>query len=700
MENTIINIRNDYNTQNSRLRNVSEKLSGLEIYFNKDKVTKNMIIEFGKLINDIIAKYRTIYYDNSIINIFGLFINTCIIYVNKFTDDKETFEIIKQILIIKIFTSDISFIFGTTNGETLFLINNNYDHPILKIYIETKKFRIEHFKYFDDEFIDNLLIKYYDKIDFSDGGYIIIVNRKVPQFTKKYCNDFHDKLDDKCKIILWRTIIKNNDIIEFKSLCDNFTEISNNVKKGIIECLISYGDIEKFDYLYHRYDGELNITYLEILCKLIGNSNYYDIEKHYGSYIHFLKYILERKIIPNKNCFDSLVKTRDVCAKLIVESIELLIFHGYVLTYEDILLLASREIDLGNYEDFKSSDDGRLYNLCIMHDFHPSYFNKLKCNENIFYESFKHRLKLGDIRDSIKRGMKLDIKCLQNACAVRDNISVLKFLLGQGLVPDETCLKNLMSETKDKSVKLIINAFILSKEQKEIKEIKKCNLELIPLPKDFNVSKLIPIPKNFLNFRNFNHGTRIFPNKKYSFTNIKKKILLMLRSCKIISVDSKSINADNFILNGYIKLSDTGNIVPIELVDELIYTLIEYNKANEHKEVKLDIELAEISDNVYNLRTRFQEIQDLDIVKFKDRYYLKFYEIMESVYKYIKENNMIVGDDFVITGVIREILNCKENIKVPMYMLDRLVYTMLPNHNDGKKKIAIKKDESESEEEN
>jgi hypothetical protein len=594
--------------------------------------------------------------------------------MNKFNDDTETFNIIKPTL-ISIFKIKKN-LFGSDNYETTYLINNNYTHPILRLYVTCENciFDIRFFKHFSNDFVDNLLLTYYDDLDFTEFGYQIICGKRdLPNFTEKFLNDYYDKIDDNSKVVLWSNVIGRKDMNKFIELCSKVTEISN-IKGKIINCLMDNDDIKKFDYLCNYYYKEINIQHLEMICEIINTHSCYDISTDIC--LKFLTYVLEHKVIPNKKCFDLLIKSI-FDNENIKKMIELLLFHGYILTYEDILLSASKEIELGNYEDFKDYDDGRLYNIWVCKRFHPSYFDRLKSNNETFHELFKRRLTLGSIRDSIKKGMKLDVKCLQNACAIHDNITVLKFLINKGLVADEVCLKNLINVTRDKSVKLILNSFVSKEDMKDMKN----NLELIPIPKDFNKNKLIPIPKNFLDFRD-HLDKKIFLDKKYSFETIKKKILSMLRNYKIISMDNTQINVDNFILNGYIKLNNTGNVISNERIDDLIYTLIEYNKVNEHKNIELEVKLLDISEikNVMLIRGIIKKkIMEFYKDKSEHENYRGFYfcGLVKAIYTYMKENNMIDGDNFIITGIIREILDCKEGIRIPRYMLIRLVYTML-----------------------
>lgn len=664
-----------FNKDKNDLYGIRKEVFKLEIYNNKDKITKEVILSLNKLVIDIIkAKlYRTNTYEY-VINIFGQFINACIIYMNKFNDDMETFNIIKPTL-TSIFLFK-SILFGSDNFETTYLINNNYTHPLLRFYIEECdcEFNIEAFEQFSNEFIDNLLITYYDKLDFTEFGYKLINKRNLPKFIEKFFKDYYDKIDDTSKIIMWSNVILRKDMNKFIGLCSEVTEISS-IKEKIINCLMDNDDIKEFDYLCNHYDKEISIQHLEMICKIINTRSSYDISTNIC--LEFLTYVLEHKVIPNKNCFDLIIKSHHT-DKIIKKMIELIIFHGYTLTYEDILLLASKEIDLGNYEDFKDYDDGRLYNICVCKQFHPSYFDRLKSNNETFHELFKRRLLLGTIRDSLKKGMRLDVKCLQNACAIHDNITVLKFLLSKGLVADEVCLKNLISATRDKSVKLILDSFVTRKDVKDIKDIKD-NLELISLPKDFNELKLISIPKNFLSFVGHS-GIKVFSNKKYSFKTIKKKILCMLRNYKIISMDSMQINVDNFVLNGYIKLSNSCNVIPIESMDSLIYTMIEYNKLNEHKNIDIEIELLDVPDNeLHRSRLVKKEFMKFNKDKFEhdNKYgYFYFWEIIEIIYEYMKKNIMIDENNFIITGEIRKILDCKDGIRIPRYMLNKLVYTM------------------------
>ena len=179
----------------------------------------------------------------------------------------------------------------------------------------------------------------------------------------------------------------------------------------------------------------------------------------------------DNKIVPTTDNFDDLFKLCHVYQNrerlnntrnlIITDIIDIFIYNGYQLTYDNLLKATSCSIVINNIEQFQFKLDNRFYDLCFDYNFYPSYYDQQN-NLNILIKECKRAGNLTNIRKIIlKDKISPNQECLENACLVKNNHSVIKFLIETcNLKPNNKCLQNIMLLNTSKPLTYFINSYI------------------------------------------------------------------------------------------------------------------------------------------------------------------------------------------------------------------------------------------------
>jgi hypothetical protein len=649
-----------------------------ELYFDISALPTISIQGITKMF-DIIKTKKL--YGESVRKFYSYYLEQCILFFRDNDNNHEMYFILKK-NIMEIFGFD-GIRIGTNKYNVKNILNDNYDNLFFVIYFNSVEFKLEHFAYFEHEYIDKLFCKYYDTFTTEKAFEIVIGEYGVsPNFTNIFMKKELEHLTPEQKIILLKKHIAKGYLEDFKSMYSKISKsLDEKNRYEILHYIVVCDKQDLFNYFCTEIDGGYNVKQLE---SLLRSTDYYNEQIR-----KYIDVILEHKVIPNQECFRNLVDSKANTTNK-KELTELLKFYGYSLTYDDIVLAISHDIKIDcNYEDIKDYDDGRLFKAYTKIKFYPEFYVKLKRTNDAFHDMFNTHLKLDDVRNFMKNGLVLDVKCLQNACGIRDNIGIVKFLLKQGVKPDKKCLKKLTMSTRDKTVLLILNAYT---EESEVKSDENYT-KLLPLPENFKETMIIQIPKNFKKFRN-NCNKQLFTGKKCSFNVMKRKILNMLCSFNIINKDFIEIDIYNFILSGYIELEKNKNIVNVSNINKLIYTMIDYCNKNEINNDIKQYKLEEIPkgfyDTYYYKNAHIYINKNFTFMRNIEYLYQPIWIIRRDFFEYMKTNNLILNNMFKIPENIQKLLKI-DVIDIPIYLLDEIIFTMIiRNDTDNKIKNNIK----------
>ena len=214
--------------------------------------------------------------------------------------------------------------------------------------------------------------------------------------------------------------------IETDKFTSFLTQNLCKISKGRIEQYILCGNfklLKKLADCGYVFTTEL----LELVCQAQINID---------TKMEILKLLLSRKVLPNKKCFTSLISSNQgynqynkFSGSRRKEIMDLLLFSGYVPTYDDVLLAASNFVSIDDLDKYGIEIDDRYFEICIKNNFYPFTYDAthatLKCLQ---LECCKHG-NLPKIRELVKAGIKLDFKCLKNSCMVKNNLATIKFIL-------------------------------------------------------------------------------------------------------------------------------------------------------------------------------------------------------------------------------------------------------------------------------
>jgi hypothetical protein len=368
---------------------------------------------------------------------------------------------------------------------------------------------------FNNEFLDKVLCHNFDKITCPKS---IFIGKKFPNLITKILTN---EIDDKTIII---EIFNADDLKVFKQ----YVEMTN-----------------------HKID----ISDLETACC--------------NKSVKIVKYILSNKIIPTKECLDNVLCDNNLRSiEEQQELVNLLIEHGYTPTYEDIIELTKQTIEINKFDefDFSKQDNGELLKICIERKFTPKYYSKLKSGSTEL--KIDENLYLTDLKKYLKKGIKLNINNLRDACKYC-NDKVINYMFDLGLKPDLECLKNAIYCSKNSKVRSIFDKLVGSIEINPNKK-EKLEIELSEIPEDFNRQKLIKLNKKLIDSKIFDRQKK----NKFTFNQIKDSINICMEVSNFWNDEDSELSLDNEIMYQLINPDKKKIKIPRNKLDELIYTII------------------------------------------------------------------------------------------------------------------------------
>lgn len=352
-------------------------LSVYRIETQKGRDIASIIIKTNGIIND------SFIYQISKINQFEINIHKYIFDNYKFTEN------------------DIDIILGSNNiAMILYIISTLQLNDNYKLNKTCFTLLLKHQKFSD---IFNLMVK-----------------NKILNFQDMF-NIFWSELETQC------ILASNPNTTIIFEIYRLFVESMNNAcnshldiflqKKWYIACdylindkKIVTNDMNYFSYvssnpdinLFEKYFQELtySVEHLRLAC-------FYQLEE-------IVKASLNNKIIPTQNCYRALFDQKNLNKPAIVQIVDLLIFGGYNLSYDDILIATKFGVELNKSvftNNFEPKED--FYDMCSL-DFMPEYNDKMYkdpiwlrkwckfANKGVDFTEIKrfikkHNLKLDDI---------------------------------------------------------------------------------------------------------------------------------------------------------------------------------------------------------------------------------------------------------------------------------------------------------------
>jgi hypothetical protein len=341
--------------------------------------------------------------------------------------------------------------------------------------------------------------------------------------------------------------------------------------------------------------------------------------------MEIIKTILAYKIPPTKECFDALLQScyynhhiqKYDWADTVANIIDLLINHGYEITYRDVFSAMEHGCYINNIEKYNIKFEDNFMEKCSEMGFYPYKNLKVKPTMKCLYIECGKPGNVSTIKKLIDHGLKPDIVCLQKACDNRSNILNVKYLVETHKIkPDVQCLKNLAKYFRNSTLDYLLNILTLTeqkitKEEEHIEQEQEVQEEIIeevkadpePLvikgkklkniiivdePRDIKKSnekyKIVAIKSE--NFNKINKRSKYTPtkeaytlfklkeNEKFTFLDIRKHIMKYISDNKLIDDNRKDlIKPDDNLRkllklkkNDYISFNDIDQIAGLALI--------------------------------------------------------------------------------------------------------------------------------------
>lgn len=143
------------------------------------------------------------------------------------------------------------------------------------------------------------------------------------------------------------------------------------------------------------------------------------------------------------------------------EKIEILIKHGYKISYEDLKLSIKNKQIIPGIERFDIKLDKALLEYCWANDFYPPYNFDCIDPEMLQLEKLCNGQHLADVKALInKHKLVPDQKCMENAAKFKTSNRTMDFLISKGGKVNINCVENCAKEQKSNRLLLtIVNEF-------------------------------------------------------------------------------------------------------------------------------------------------------------------------------------------------------------------------------------------------
>ena len=377
--------------------------------------------------------------------------NSCLSYNNKRCYDVRNF-IVKVSEKIKITLWD-SILINMTDEDLIKIIKNqiNLDHNLIDYFINT----------------DNINLFYGGKINFinylisnNPTKYktfeLIINNMSLEQFIKYIGKMYASNIQ--AENILIKYIKNNSDlIISNEQYCNKLFSVfanKNNIIKNIYHILsTSISNLTKktiFNYAIATNDRDIILLVIDDKENIIKPS------------LETVIKLVEKCHVRSENGY--------VKSNLIAEIIDLLIIHGLKVNKTVVIKLLEKGCYIDCIEKYGITIDEEILEKCANISYYPYKFNTKPTEKILIKECSKGDNNINTIKKLKEYGGIYTTECLIEACKIKKNGRIIKFLLSEcNVKADDKCLIEFQKSYGIESLDLIIKNYSMNKEKKDIK---------------------------------------------------------------------------------------------------------------------------------------------------------------------------------------------------------------------------------------
>ena len=388
------------------------------------------------------------------------------------------------------------------------------------------------------------------------------------------------------KINILNYVIENMSFTTFNEIIVSLKSINDKCIDSLIKFINKHSNLMDNKILINLVDNFINKPQI---IKLI-----YNIISKSDSDISLKKILLERSIKTlNKELIITILEetnenllTRDLLTILInqnyfreiygsnsnkqtAEIIDIFILYGFKVTKELVIDLLNKGCYINNIEKYNIEIDNDILEKCAELNYYPYEFDCIPNNKVLMIECNKTN-NLDRIKIFKEKGGIFTKNCLENACAVKKNGKVIKFLVNEcGIKPDDECLKSFQEAHGMEALEILMKNYDTDK-KKEIKVVNKIEIDtssLISIDKrDFEID----LEYNY-NIRNKVKKLLEYKKKSITFKELEELILKYL-------INKKLVIGNYFILNNelasIIKINQ-GTLMNIDEVKNIIVYFVE-----------------------------------------------------------------------------------------------------------------------------
>lgn len=294
--------------------------------------------------------------------------------------------------------------------------------------------------------------------------------------------------------------------------------------------------------------------------------------------------------------------------------VQALIFYGLDINKSNLIKILSTYDYIEDIDKYGIDIDNDIMKICSIKKFYPYKYDN-KPSKDIIEIECTYGKNLKNISHIKDLGGEFTTQSLINACKIKGNISIIKFIVEKcNVTVNQSCIKEFEKSINFDGLSYILKKYDDTKEKKieeKVKELNKNSVMIIEEKKlnyklndELNVYKLKKKVVEFLKIQDkkysFHEISEIFFNYlikndltigKYFVVDVKLSKLLKLNQCIIIGLDSVNAILSYFIKEKYImeeKINKKNKLENnLEKMEETI-TLTETINIDENKKINID----------------------------------------------------------------------------------------------------------------
>jgi hypothetical protein len=480
-------------------------------------------------------------------------------------------------------------------------------------------------------------------------------------------------------VVLETVISYNSEKCFTNFLSSNICKLSQEkVKQTIIN--YDFHNIETLSNCGYNFTIEM----LELACKTRMN---------YDCKYKIVKILLAHKLIPTKECWKSIIDNNygygNYHSKYTGQPkdklIELLLNFGYVPTYDDVLFATSKFVVVHEIEKYGIELDDKFFTVCIKNNFYPFTYDKEHATQICLQLECCKRGTLTKIKELIKIGkLKFDYTCLKNACNIRNNLPIIRYILDNSdLKLNYELAQIILDLSGNMTTKYVVEKVfdlnkLVIKEKNEKTNVSNNEIGIGTNNMDDIKTSKKAVSKDI----DSDDGDPIEPEpeiyKKKKDIDDEPKIVEKQESIKLVDIKPKKIKKVIKKKTKLIQISDEP--IKEEPIEPKEIILNKNPKIIIKKIIKKEQEQLKELPKSFNYREKMEINPNLSkLLKIRSK--KTFVELRKIFMKYLVENKYIDKNIITIPREINKVLTNKtEIINMNLENLDRLLYYISITH--------------------